>query len=74
MNKSFCDRLREAVDRAGCPICVGLDPDPKLIPEHLGEGPDACLRFLTEIIAATYDLVPAFKPNAAFFEAYGSAG
>lgn len=74
MSISFCDRLRAAVSTAGCPICVGLDPDPKLLPEHLGNSSDACLRFLTEIIAATYDLVPAYKPNSAFFEAYGAAG
>ncbi|RQV98362.1 orotidine-5'-phosphate decarboxylase [bacterium] len=74
MSISFCDRLREAVSTAGCPICVGLDPDPKLLPEHFGPSPEGCLRFLTEIIAATCDLVPAYKPNSAFFEAYGSAG
>jgi orotidine-5'-phosphate decarboxylase len=74
MSETFCDRLRQAIDHAGTPICVGLDPDPKLIPKHLGEGPEAVLTFLTEIIAATSDLVAAFKPNAAFFEAYGSDG
>jgi orotidine-5'-phosphate decarboxylase len=74
MSEPFCDRLRQAIDRAGTPICIGLDPDPHRLPEHLGKGPDACLRFLTEIIAATHDLVAAFKPNAAFFEVYGSAG
>jgi len=74
MSESFHDRLKEAIERAGAPICLGLDPDPKLIPEHLGSGPDACLLFLTEIIAATRDLVVAYKPNTAFFEIYGSTG
>ena len=50
-------------------LCVGLDPDPALLPE--GADADAWLR---EVVEATADLVCCFKPNAAFFEARGPGG
>jgi orotidine-5'-phosphate decarboxylase len=48
-------------------LCVGLDPDPDRLPHSLAAGPDAVERFCREIIAATADLVCAFKPQIAFF-------
>jgi orotidine-5'-phosphate decarboxylase len=61
-------RVRDSV------ICVGLDPEPDRIPEHLGRGAQAAVRFLRRIIAATSDDVCCYKPNMAFYERYGSAG
>ena len=55
-------------------LCVGLDPDPDRIPEHLGRGPEAVLAFNKAIIRATADLAVAYKPNVAFYEAMGSDG
>lgn len=55
-------------------LCVGLDPDPARIPEHLGQGPEAVLAFNRAIIEATSDLAVAYKPNVAFYEALGSEG
>ena len=55
-------------------LCVGLDPDPKRIPEHLGSGPAAVYRFNQAIIDATRDLCVAYKPNTAFYEAMGPEG
>jgi orotidine-5'-phosphate decarboxylase len=55
-------------------LCVGLDPDPKRIPAHLGTGPAAVYRFNQEIIDATRDLCVAYKPNTAFYEAMGYEG
>ena len=49
-------------------LCVGLDPDPSLIP---GVSP---LSFNRAIIDTTADLVCAYKPNLAFYEAMGIAG
>jgi orotidine-5'-phosphate decarboxylase len=69
MSGSFRDRWDECISRAGAPLCVGLDPDPALLPPSVG------LRaFLGELIEATRDIVAAYKPNLAFFEAYGSEG
>lgn len=61
-------RARESV------ICVGLDPEPDRIPEHLGRGAQAAVRFLRRIVNATSDQVCCYKPNMAFYERYGSAG
>jgi len=61
-------RVRDSV------ICVGLDPEPDRIPEHLGRGAQAAVRFLRRIVNATSDHVCCYKPNMAFYERYGSAG
>jgi orotidine-5'-phosphate decarboxylase len=45
-------------------LCVGLDPDPALLPPGV-----EAMSFLHQIIEATSDLVACYKPNAAFFEA-----
>jgi orotidine-5'-phosphate decarboxylase len=49
-------------------LCVGLDPDPKLMPKM------SIFEFNREIIDATSDLVCAYKPNLAFYEALGIEG
>ena len=53
-------------------LCVGLDPDPRRIPEHLGKGPDAVLAFCQAIVAATADHACAYKPQIAYFAAAGA--
>ena len=73
-NATFRDRFLSAILRAQAPVCVGLDPDPTKIPPGLGSGAMAAGRFLTAIIEATRELVAAFKPNTAYFEAYGHEG
>lgn len=52
-------------------LCVGLDPLPDRIPTHLGSGSTAVTAFLHDIVAATADLVCAFKPQIAHFAALG---
>jgi orotidine-5'-phosphate decarboxylase len=74
MSQPFIERWQEAIARAGAPLCVGLDPDPTLIPQHLGSDITGCRHFLFRIIEAVRDKVAAFKPNFAFFEAYGHDG
>lgn len=57
-------------------LCVGLDTDISKIPASLQTLPlrDALLTFNREIIDSTADLVCAYKPNAAYYEAYGVEG
>lgn len=55
-------------------ICVGLDSDCSKIPSHLQRNPDSQFEFNKAIIDATTDLVCAYKPNTAFYEAYGTDG
>lgn len=55
-------------------LCIGLDVDLDKIPPHLLETEDPIFEFNKSIIDATHDLAVAYKPNTAFFEAYGIKG
>lgn len=55
-------------------LCVGLDVDLDKIPSHLLETEDPIFEFNKAIIDATHDLAVAYKPNTAFYEAYGLKG
>jgi orotidine-5'-phosphate decarboxylase len=71
---TFTQQLRAAAQRQQSWLCVGLDPDLSRIPAHLGRDSAAVYTFCSAIMEATADLVCAFKPNIAFFEALGAAG
>lgn len=72
--RPFFDSLAARCEKIESSLCVGLDPDPRRIPKHLGKGPEAIFKFCAEIIEATADTVAAFKPNIAFFESIGAEG
>ncbi|MBT3444789.1 MAG: orotidine-5'-phosphate decarboxylase [Flavobacteriaceae bacterium] len=55
-------------------LCVGLDADRDRIPKDLIAEPDAIFTFCKRIIEATAPFCVAYKPNIAFFEAYGLEG
>ncbi len=55
-------------------LCIGLDVDLEKIPSHLLELEDPIFEFNKQIIDATHDLAVAYKPNTAFYEAYGIKG
>ncbi|MFT6053787.1 MAG: orotidine-5'-phosphate decarboxylase [Roseivirga sp.] len=55
-------------------LCVGLDTDINKIPAHLLEFEDPIFEFNKQIIDATADFTVAYKPNTAFYEAYGVKG
>ncbi len=55
-------------------LCVGLDPDLTKIPVMLLKEEDPIFSFCQNIVDATADYCIAFKPNTAFFEAYGVTG
>lgn len=55
-------------------LCVGLDVDLTKIPKHLLETEDPIFEFNKAIIDATHDLAVSYKPNTAFYEAYGIQG
>ena len=67
-------KLQNAIDARDSLVCVGLDTDPARIPDHLKSDRNAVLAFNQAIIKATSDLVAAYKPNLAFYEALGSSG
>ncbi len=72
---TFSEKLRQAARGNASFLCVGLDPDPALLPPSLSGGETArVVAFLTAIVDATRDAVCAYKPNLAFFEALGPGG
>jgi orotidine-5'-phosphate decarboxylase len=66
---SFGEKLARASHKNRSLLCIGLDPDPALMPVGI-----SVYDFNREIIAATSDVVCAYKPNIAFYEALGAAG
>jgi orotidine-5'-phosphate decarboxylase len=68
----FTERLRSAWSTSGSLVCVGLDPDPSRFPSSLGRDAKAIESFCRTIVAATGDLVCAFKPQIAYFAAHGA--
>jgi orotidine-5'-phosphate decarboxylase len=66
---NFADRLAEAVERKRSQLCVGLDPDPALMPAGVGVA-----EFCRGIVDAVAEIAVAVKPQAAFFEALGAEG
>src|SRR3972149_5122332 len=64
----FTDKLLNASRKNKSWLCIGLDPDPELMPAV------DVLQFNKAIIKATCDLVCAYKPNLAFYEALGTEG
>ncbi len=84
---NFADRLTHRIQKLSNPTIVGLDPRLAQIPafikeaaiqKHGGENLEAAaaaiLLFNIGIIDAVADIVPAVKPQIAFYEQYGHAG
>lgn len=55
-------------------LCIGLDVDMTKIPKHLLQLEDPIFEFNKAIIEATHHLCVSYKPNTAFYEAYGIKG
>lgn len=55
-------------------LCVGLDTDLKKVPQCILNEDEPIFKFNKEIIDATADYCVAYKPNLAFYEAYGMKG
>jgi len=67
-------QLVEQIKKKQSFLCIGLDVDLNKIPEHLLELDDPIFEFNKQIIDATNHLTVAYKPNIAFYEAYGIKG
>ena len=70
----FNTKLQNLMQANNSLLCIGLDPDPDKLPTTLGGSADPLFDFNQAIVDATADLVCAYKPNSAFYEALGSAG
>lgn len=83
---NFADRLNKAIKDKGSCVCVGLDPRLAKIPSFIQEkalkenknkftaAAEALIEFNKGIIDAVCDLVPAVKPQVAFYEIFGEEG
>jgi len=65
---NFLEKLLQAAVTNNSLLCIGLDPDPELMPKV------DVFQFNKAIVDATSDLVCAYKPNLAFYEALGIEG
>ncbi|MFC1874875.1 orotidine-5'-phosphate decarboxylase [Chloroflexota bacterium] len=66
---NFIEKLAGATRKNDSLLCIGIDPDPELMPDRL-----SILDFNRAIIDATRDLVCAYKLNFAFYEVFGDEG
>ena len=75
MSRNFRDLL-EARWEEGKFLCVGLDSDLNKIPEEIRREStrETIVAFNRAIVDATRDLVCAYKPNSAYYEARGDEG
>jgi orotidine-5'-phosphate decarboxylase len=67
-------QLQEQIQNKKSFLCIGLDVDLNKIPSYLLETEDPIFEFNKAIIDATHDLCVSYKPNTAFYEAYGIKG
>lgn len=71
---TFRDKLLAIQRKQHSLLCVGLDTDVQQLPDHLQGSVDGVLEFNSQIVQATRDLVCAYKPNLAFYDALGPRG
>ena len=67
-------KLISEIKRKQSFLCIGLDVDLNKMPKHLLTEEDPIFAFNKAIIDATHHLAVAYKPNTAFYEAYGLKG
>lgn len=82
MSELFADRLIDAIDRKGGPVCVGIDPIFEMLPDAITGGAsrrnsddpeaaiDAIFAFTTSVLRTVAPLVPCVKFQSAYFEKY----
>jgi len=68
------EKLVSEIKRKKSFLCIGLDVDLNKIPAHLLQTEDPIFEFNKAIIDATHHLAVSYKPNTAFYEAYGIKG
>ncbi|MCL6590714.1 MAG: orotidine-5'-phosphate decarboxylase [Firmicutes bacterium] len=79
MSHNIADRIIEESQKKKSALVVGLDPNLEYFPKFLKRGTlseieDSLFQFNKIVIEAAHDLVPAIKPQFAFYEVYGSFG
>jgi len=73
-NMNFQSKISEISMENNSLLCIGLDSDINKLPFHIKGTDNPQYNFNKAIIEATHDLVCAYKPNSAFYEAQGEEG
>ena len=68
---TFKAKLRASEDATGSLLCLGLDPEPDLLPQSIERSPAGVIRFIRTIVEAVGDTVASYKLNLAFYERWG---
>ena len=68
----FLDKLKAKWKSNNSLVCVGLDPDLNRIPDHIRKMKNPIFEFNRVIVDSTYDLVCAYKPQIAYYSAFGA--
>jgi len=68
------EKINSIVKTNNSLVCVGLDSEFSKLPEAVKNSENPQFEFNKAIIEATHDLVAAYKPNSAFYEARGEQG
>lgn len=71
---TFQEKYEKIVQKNNSLLCVGLDPDPGKLPQVIKQKEFPLFEFNKAIIDTTHDLICAYKPNSAFYEAEGDRG
>lgn len=71
---TFIEKIKSAQSKTNSKLCIGLDTSLAGVPEFLHSEVNPVLTFNKAIIDATKDIVCAYKPNVAYYEAYGVNG
>jgi uridine monophosphate synthetase len=74
MQTSFIEKLIGSIERNGSHLCVGLDPEPRQLPQDSDPIEEKLIRWSVNIVEQTADLACCYKPNFAFYEQYGPEG
>jgi orotidine-5'-phosphate decarboxylase len=71
---TFLEKIKSAQQKSNSKLCIGLDTALSNVPEVLLGEANPVLAFNKAIIDATKDIACAYKPNVAYYEAYGVKG
>src|SRR5438270_366135 len=70
-NMTFKAQLRASEDATASLLCLGLDPEPDLLPPSIERSPAGITQFVRTIVDAVGDSVSSYKLNLAFYERWG---
>ena len=82
MNQNMMDNLINKIKEKNSPIVMGIDPRYEMIPDiikskypkDMAGFAESAVVFAKKLIDATYDIIPAIKPQLAYFEMMGPNG